>query len=217
MAEKTNLKYWEALRAVPTEARKRIQGGKLNGMTDINPVWRLRMLTEIFGPVGFGWNVRELERWTNECAGEVAAFVKVELTFCINGEWSQPVEGTGGSKLCGKGHGDGINDEAWKMATTDAISVACKSLGMAADIYFEKGAYLGTKYESVPEKKAVKTADAVQNPDYWKIVEAHAAGRKTKTGGDIRAAWIATYQASPEAIEKFDHDVENVRLANTPR
>ena len=77
----------------------------------------------------------------------------------VGGEWSAPIEGTGGSKLCGKGRGEGLNDEAWKMATTDAISVACKSLGMAADVYCgrqshedadqkKSGGDYGSKYES---------------------------------------------------------------------
>lgn len=143
-----NLGLWEFMRGVPDSARRRIQGGHLNGKTDINPVWRIKMLTEAFGVCGFGWNVREVERWTNECAGEVGAFVKVELRIKLGGNWSEPIEGTGGSKLCGKGRGEGINDEAWKMATTDAISVACKSLGMAADIYYEKDATWGSKYET---------------------------------------------------------------------
>lgn len=142
-----NLGLWEFMRGVPETARRRIQGGHLNGKTDINPVWRIKMLTEAFGVCGFGWNVKEVERWTNECAGEVGAFVKVELRVKLGGTWSEPIEGTGGSKLCGKGRGEGINDEAWKMATTDAISVACKSLGMAADIYYEKDAAWGSKYD----------------------------------------------------------------------
>lgn len=143
-----NLGLWEYMRGVPETARRRIQGGHLNGKTDINPVWRIKMLTEAFGVCGFGWNVKEVERWTNECAGEVGAFVKVELRIKMGDAWSEPIEGTGGSKLCGKGRGEGINDEAWKMATTDAISVACKSLGMAADIYYEKDAQWGSKYET---------------------------------------------------------------------
>ena len=28
-----------------------------------------------------------------------------------------------------------LNDEAYKMALTDAISVACKQLGVGADVY----------------------------------------------------------------------------------
>ena len=149
------LAWWKSWQRVDdASCLKRISGGNLNGKTDINPVWRMRKLTELFGPVGFGWNVREVERWTSEAAGEIGAFVKVELRICLGGKWSEPIEGTGGSKLCGKGRGEGLNDEAWKMATTDAISVACKSLGMAADVYTGRqshnnndGPDFGTKYE----------------------------------------------------------------------
>ena len=51
---------------------------------------------------------------------------------------------------------------------------------------------------------------------YWKIVAAYAQGRQTKTGGDYRDTWIKTTHAGQEQIEKFDHDVENWKLANMP-
>ena len=38
-----------------------------------------------------------------------------------------------------------VSDECFKMATTDAISVACKQLGIGADVYWEKDE---TKYRS---------------------------------------------------------------------
>lgn len=49
---------------------------------------------------------------------------------------------------------------------------------------------------------------------YWKCIAAYAQGRKTKTGGDIRQAWIDTTNADAEAVSKFDYDVENYRIAN---
>lgn len=49
---------------------------------------------------------------------------------------------------------------------------------------------------------------------YWKIVEAYAQGRPTKTGGDYRQTWIETTHAGADQIAKFDHDVENIKLAN---
>lgn len=130
-----NLAFWKTWEHVAPGMLKEIKGGNLNGKSDINPVWRFKELTEAFGPCGFGWTVREVERWKDEAAGEISVNVKVHLLVRICGEWSEPIEGVGGSKLCGKGRGDGINDEAWKMATTDAISVACKAIGMAADVY----------------------------------------------------------------------------------
>ena len=226
METNKNLSYWETLRSVPDTAKRRIQGGHLNGKTDINPVWRMKKLTEVFGPIGIGWNVKEVERWTNDCAGEVGAFVKVELTICVNGIWSQPIEGTGGSKLCGKGRGEGINDEAWKMATTDAISVACKSLGMAADVYFEKDAYLGTKYEVPVQPAPIRTTKAANIektdlPDgctpaiYWGIVRAYGDGKPTQKGGDYRAEWIENFHPTDKQIAKFDEDVAGYKAAQS--
>ena len=149
---------WDGWAHVAPGMLKQIKGGNLNGKSDINPVWRFRALTEAFGPCGLGWTVTEVERWKDEAAGEIACSVKVHLRLNLGGVWSEPIEGVGGSKLCGKGRGEGINDEAWKMATTDAISVACKSLGIAADVYTGKqshadadqrkdGPDYGTKYE----------------------------------------------------------------------
>lgn len=203
------LGYWNVWAHVDDEkCLKKITGGNLNGKTDINPVWRMRKLTEIFGPVGFGWNVTEKERWTNECAGEVGAFVKVELRICIGGKWSEPIEGTGGSKLCGKGKGDGLNDEAWKMATTDAISVACKSLGMAADVYTglqshttEAGPDYGTKYE--PRNYAQNSTRKTQTGRYTnQPVNVQNRAVSSPNGGEygpgpVYAGNGAPYQAPP--------------------
>jgi len=227
MAEKktpATLALWETFRSVPDAAMKSIQAGKLKGMTDINPVWRMKVLTERFGPIGFGWNVREVERWTNECAGETAAFVKVELRVKDGDQWSEPIEGTGGSKLCGKGFGDGINDEAWKMATTDAISVACKSLGIAADIYFSKDADFGTKYEprmNAPRSTHPAPAPAVPagyvpmpNDKYWKCIDAFARGQLTKDGESVFDYWKRVTNAGKDESDAFMHDVENFKIAN---
>ena len=48
---------------------------------------------------------------------------------------------------------------------------------------------------------------------YWKIVEAYAQGKTTKTGGDYKQTWIEKTHAGQEQIQKFDHDVDNYRAA----
>ena len=147
-----NLEIYKKAAEVPVEAQKEIKGGKLKGMTDINPMWRIKTLTEIFGPCGIGWYTQIQERWTERDANESVAWVKVALFVKLpeSDTWSMPIEGVGGSKEYGKGQGDGVNDEAFKMAETDAISVACKKLGFGAKVYWEKDA---TKYLSVEDIK----------------------------------------------------------------
>ena len=135
----SNMQLYNAVREVPREAKSQITGGRLKGMTDINPMWRLKTLTEQFGPCGVGWRYeitrQELQPGAN---GEIAAFVNINLYIKANGEWSEPIPGTGGSMFVAKEkNGLYTSDECFKMALTDAISVACKALGFGADVYWQ--------------------------------------------------------------------------------
>lgn len=55
---------------------------------------------------------------------------------------------------------------------------------------------------------------ALPEEQYWRIIEAYAQGKPTKTGRDYRQTWIEMTHAGQEQIQKFDHDVENYKLAN---
>ena len=142
-----NLELYEKIRKVPEEAKKTINAGRLKGMTDINPMWRIKTLTEQFGMCGVGWYYEVTKQWIEECEYEKVACVNINLYVLVNGEWSKPIFGTGGSKLSTvEKNGVYVSDECYKMATTDAISVACKSFGMGADVYWDKDR---TKYSPV--------------------------------------------------------------------
>lgn len=141
-----NLDIYEKLRAVPNEAKKPIGGGRLKGMTDINPMWRIKSLTEQFGPCGIGWYYEIKDRWLETCMAkdEITANVSINLYVKVDGEWSKPIPGIGGSMLvASERNGLYVNDECYKMALTDALSVACKALGMGADVYWQSD---NTKY-----------------------------------------------------------------------
>lgn len=145
-----NLDLYNRVRIVPEEAKKPIKGGRLNGMTDINPMWRIKVLTSEYGPCGIGWFYKPVKKWIEQAGGETVAFVDIELFIKVDGEWSQPICGTGGSKLSqNERNGLFVSDECYKMATTDAISVACKQLGIGADVYFRADR---TKYDSPFER-----------------------------------------------------------------
>jgi hypothetical protein len=134
-----NLEIYNKVKAVPQEAKKPIGGGKLKGFTDINPMWRIKILTETFGPCGIGWWYKITDKHMEGQGNEVRAFVDIELYYKWKGEVSMPVVGTGGSSfLTMEQKGSYTSDECYKMALTDAISVAAKALGVAADVYYEK-------------------------------------------------------------------------------
>lgn len=147
MEKKDNLEYWNKLRSVPDEALKTINAGRLKGMSDINPVFRLQVMTDTFGICGIGWKYEITKQWTETYGNEIKGFCNINLYIKVNGEWSDAIPGTGGSSFVSiERNGAYVNDEVYKMALTDALSVSMKSIGVAADIYFAKGADLGTKY-----------------------------------------------------------------------
>lgn len=140
-----NLDIYNKARVVPDEAKKTIQAGRTKGFTDINPMWRIKILTELFGMCGVGWYFKVTDKHTETVGDEICAFVDLELYVKVNDAWSMPIHGTGGSRLATKEKsGVYVSDECYKMATTDAISVACKQLGIGADVYFDKDK---TKYD----------------------------------------------------------------------
>ena len=48
-----NMQHWRAMARPPVTALKTIRGGRLQGMTDVNPQWRYQAMTEQFGLAGF--------------------------------------------------------------------------------------------------------------------------------------------------------------------
>lgn len=152
--EDDRMKIYNLVREVPASAQKTISAGRLKGMTDINPMWRIKKLTEIFGMCGAGWYTELVSERTEQGAnGEVTVHTNINLYIKTGGEWSKPIPGVGGSKLVSKETG-GLytDDEAFKKAYTDALSVACKALGVGADIYWAKDGE--TKYTSAQPAQA---------------------------------------------------------------
>lgn len=153
-----NLEIYNKVKEVPESAKRKILGGKLKGFTDINPMLRIKKLTEVFGPCGVGWYTQTTRKWLEQKGEEIAAFCDINLYICVNGEWSMPIEGTGGSSfVASTKNGLDMSDECFKMAYTDALSVACKSLGVAADVYWEGDRTKYTRSEELAEKNNSKS------------------------------------------------------------
>lgn len=152
-----NLELYNHWKAPPEEVLKSFDKGTFKG-TDIKPQWRVKVLTEIFGPCGLGWYFDVIGKWIEEYGAEVKVFVEIQLYVKDpgTGEWSKPIYGTGGNHMVNQ-YGR-VSDEGYKMATTDAISYACQQLGIAGDIYmgFEKTKYTGSDADKQPSCEAAK-------------------------------------------------------------
>lgn len=138
-----NLSIYNQARTVPEEAKKPISAGRLKGMTDINPMYRIKRLTELFGPCGVGWwyDITDKHLAADDYTKQVAAFVDIKLYYIdpVSGHESHGIPGTGGASFVAQErNGPYMSDECYKMALTDAISVAAKALGIGADVYWDK-------------------------------------------------------------------------------
>lgn len=163
----SNKRFYERLKQPPKHALKQINGGRMNGKTDINPQWRYEAMTEVFGPVGFGWYYEIVKMWLEPYNEQIAAFVQINLYIKDGEEWSKPIPGTGGSMFVAKEKaGPFVSDEAYKMATTDALSVALKMVGVAGDIY--AGMFDGSKYkdEAKETKQPQSAAPSIEYPSF---------------------------------------------------
>ena len=127
-----------AVKSVPQSALKVIDFGKLKGKYDISPQWRWEILTETYGMCGIGWyfDIVETKEVLVEATGETMLYVKVNLYIKDGNKWSKPIPGYGGDFLIQKDkNGYHGNDEAFKMAVTDALGTAAKMIGVGADVY----------------------------------------------------------------------------------
>lgn len=123
----------------PEDALKAFSNGKFSG-TDINPMWRIKALTEAFGPCGIGWYTEIVRQWREDTDdGAATVYCHLHLYIKVDGEWSKPITGVGGNTLSrNTKNGCSTTDEAYKMAYTDAMGIACKALGIGANIWWKE-------------------------------------------------------------------------------
>jgi hypothetical protein len=211
----TNMELFVKFESTPDEAKKPINAGRLKGFTDINPMWRFKRLTEVFGPVGVGWKFEITnQRIVAGANGEMAAFVDILLYYKYCGAWSDGIPGVGGSSFVAKeSKGLYTSDECFKMALSDAIGTACKALGMSADIYFSKDRSKYTNQEETQEPKMETFDDAV----------GYVLGfgqYKGKTLGEVWKAdfgyikWLANGEKTDPIIKKAINIINEASKAN---
>lgn len=165
-----NLTMYNKYAQPPQSALKNFNNGSFSG-TDINPMWRIMVLTEEYGECGFGWYVEVLDSWredstktvrkadgTIETITESTVYCKVALRV-KRAEWSAPIIGIGGNTLAGYSKKKAevlVSDESYKMAYTDALSNACKMLGIGSDVWW--------KHEPTKYTKPTAAADKPEDP-----------------------------------------------------
>lgn len=204
-----NLAIYERVRSVPDNAKKAISAGRLKGMTDINPMWRIKILTELFGVAGDGWRFENV-RFTKDGSPVGAEAVQCELDLYVkyNGEMIGPIHGVGGAMLvAAEKTGLRLDDEAYKKAYTDAQSVACKALGIGADVYWSKDSTKYTAPQSAAQPPQNVTPPQSAQPQPYQAAQTILCDKCGKPIQGYRSR--DGKQVTPEAIKAYSLRVYN--------
>lgn len=218
-----NMKLWNAVNRPPATALKTIGVGRLKGKSDINPQWRYQAMTEQFGPCGQGWKFTVDRLWLEDAFdGQKFAFASVLLFYKVSDNWSEAIPGIGGSMLIEQeSRGPHANDEAYKMAVTDALGTAMKMIGVAADIY--AGKWDGTKYAkeaSEPEQEAPSSVSAAQKAKLFALMTAKKMDKETAKKfyafvNPQKSIDAANFISNFEALaQKFEKMIKNISCPN---
>lgn len=221
-----NMRYYNRGREVPKEAMKQFSNGRFSG-TDINPMWRIKTLTEMFGPCGIGWYTEVTRQDTVPVDdGNLMVFVDLNLYVKEGDEWSKPIFGTGGNTLKMKGKGD---DEGYKKAYTDAMSIACKALGIGADVWYanDTTSKYSDKYVDDAPKGSTEAAQEAGEKRLRQIEAEMAAKRAADEpkpvkgpATDDQRAWIrdnADDETYINAMQAFGTDLERMTFGQASK
>lgn len=148
-----NLRIYNSARLVPSSAIKPIKGGRLNGFSSINPMWRIEKMTELYGPYGKDWfiSIEKTDVVSIDITHETVLTVELHLFVREQGteEFGKPAIGFGTSKLIAKEtKGLRYDDDAHKKAITDAFGAAAKWFGVGGDVYYASEIAEDNKYDA---------------------------------------------------------------------
>jgi len=149
MQKELRTDFYNRAKETPDVAKKAITGGKLNNFTSIVPQYRFQVLTEEYGPCGEGWGIEPMGSRIERCSELAESVIVVDLQLWyisnISGKLCT-IPGTGTAFFTKMEKGKLVmDDEAFKKAGTDALSVCCKYLGIGADVYWSDG----SKYDTL--------------------------------------------------------------------
>ena len=108
-----------------------------------------------------------------------------------------------------------VNSFDVNKAIQRSLTKACARHGLGLYVYAGEDLPLELTDEkaAAPAPVQEQPYTPLPNETYWKTVQAYAAGKKSKTGGDLRLAWINATHAKDEQIKQFDKAVADLKKA----
>lgn len=166
------MRVWDKLSRTDPAHTKPFKRPGFSG-TQIDPTYRLQQMTAMFGPVGQAWSILEPKFDVIPGYGdEKLVFCTVGIVFPKDGDVYNPgtTYGVGGDYIVRNAKDEGAKprstDEAFKMAFTDALGNAMKTLGLGADVFMgqmDDAKYVRQVTEEIAQEK--KAAAVAKDPE----------------------------------------------------
>lgn len=149
---KNNMSIWDGLCETDPKYVKDFDTGRFQG-SSINPQYKWKRLTEMFGPAGEGWGIDQHSADIVPVGEEKLVCISVTGFYMKDGVRYLTPPGFGQNYIVKRNkYGDvAVDEDAYKKAFTDALGNAFKYIGLSADVYlrsFEDDKYV----ESLKEK-----------------------------------------------------------------
>ena len=213
----SNLKLWNAVCETNPQYAKKVKKGKNFYLTAIDAMSQLRQATELWGPFGSVWGIRQ-EAFHFVPLGNEQLVTYNALFFYPDGEF--PCHST--EFAVKETYGDlKVDSECFKKVATDALTKSLSKLGFNADVFmgkFDDNRYVNTmeakfKAEAAEEKKSDPPAQTKPKKDWSvKALEMFKAAEyikdKKQRGIVVKEALIANCERwSKSSIEKITTDI----------
>jgi hypothetical protein len=157
MAKKDNMELWKSVEVTDPKYTKKVN--QRGGFTAIGAQYQLMRATETFGPIGYGWGVKDekIERWE-----DVGLAVYTAILWYVRDGIAEEHEIPIHSSI--KYHSNGrVDDDFFKKVATDALTKGLSKLGFNADVFM--GKFDDNKY-----------VNKLKEPDYKTIVTKASEG-----------------------------------------
>ena len=145
-----NLELWDKVKQTNPAHTKKVSFGR--GFTAIDPMYQVKTATELWGPYGGKWGMRDIAVTMSDVKGGDQTIATLTGTFFT------PHGSTGTANsievVSAKGK---MDDEAVKMLLTNTISKELSRVGFNADVFFgmfDDERYVAKVKKEIAEKKA---------------------------------------------------------------
>jgi len=200
--ECNNLKLWQKVEVTNPKWLKtaNISGRKISA---INPQKQLKQATEIFGPYGKNWGLKDCRREIIDFENSIKLIILEALFFYPEGSF----EISNSIKLCYMSAKNKyiVDVEAFKKVETNTISKALSKLGFASDVF--EGRFDVEGYELIADYATDTALSQAERTAAEKLLQ------QTATAAEIIKIWAQkkTWHTDKELIEVYKTNLNNLQ------